>query len=396
MKSVWLVAFLAAALSSGPVLADQVGLNFGGDAYAAGQTASIAEPVAQDAFIAGYSVTLAAPVNGNAHLAGYSVASNAAVKGDVYAAGFTVSIDGTVGGNITAIGNTLLLRPTAPIPGNVRVAGAIVTLESAVQGSLLATAQTLTLNAPVTGDFSFYGETLSFGPAARVDGKLSIQAPKPIEVPASVASADRVSFQQLTSPDYTSEAGKTAETIVKGFWFTVWATAMWWLLLFVVGAACIALAPALVSKLQIVSSTRPFRRVGLGILTFASVVGLVPVTIMTLVGIVLVPFVLIFVVAACSLAYLAGTYFIGLRIAVAVTPIESNGRRMAVLALSLVVAGLLTMVPFLGWFISLVLLAFGFGIMAALIITSWSAADSARLSQTNPGPSLPAGQGSSA
>jgi hypothetical protein len=159
---------------------------------------------------------------------------------------------------------------------------------------------------------------------------------------------------------------------------------MWWLLLFVVGAACIALAPVLVSKLQIISATRPFRRVGLGILTFAAVVGLVPVAVMTLVGILLVPFVLIFVVAACSLAYLAGVYFIGLRIAQAVTPIETNGRRMAVLALSLVIGGLLTMVPFLGWFVSLVLLAFGFGVMAALTITNWSSADSTRLSGAAP------------
>lgn len=384
MKTLSLIAFLAGALGSGPALADQVGLAFGGDTYAAGQTAAISDAVAHDAFLAGYSVTLSAPVNGNAHLAGYSVSSGAAVQGDVYAAGYSVAIDGTVGGDITAIGNTLLLRPTAPIPGNVRVAGAIVNLESAIQGSLLATAQTLTLNAPVTGDFSFYGETLTFGPAARVDGKVSIQAPKEIAVPASVASADRVSFQLLTSPDYASEAGKTAENIVKGFWFTVWAAAMWWLLLFVVGAACIALAPALVTQLQIVSATRPFRRLGLGVLTFASVVGLVPVAVMTLVGVLLVPFVLIFVVAACSLAYLAGVYFIGLRIATAVTPIETNGRRMVVLALSLVVGGLLTMVPFLGWFVTLVLLAFGFGIMAALTMASWSAGDSARLSGAAP------------
>ena len=86
-------------------------------------------------------------------------------------------------------------------------------------------------------------------------------------VPASVAAADRVTFQQITTPDYAGEAGKTAQNIMNGFWFAVWATVLWWLLLFVVGAAFISLAPRLVSDLATLSAVKPFRRLGVGTLT---------------------------------------------------------------------------------------------------------------------------------
>lgn len=378
MKFLPTVLALAALLPSAS-LADQATIAFGGDAYVAGQTATISEPVAHDAFAAGYTVTLSAPVTGSAHMAGYNVNASASIGGDLYAAGFAVAVTGTLARDVTAMGNSIIVNSPAPVPGNARLAGALLTVDSPIAGSLLATAGTLTLNAPVSGDFSFYGESITFGPNARVDGKVDIHAPKEIAVPATVASADRVTFQQITTPDYAGEAGKTAENIFRGFWFALWATVLWWLLLFVVGAVFIAAAPRLVGDLSILSTRHPFRRIGLGALSFAATLGLVLVTVMTIVGIIVLPFVVLYVVVACSLAYLAGVYFVGARIWSAMAPIATNVQRIIVLALSLVIGGLLTMVPFLGWPITLLLLAFGFGVVAARVIAGWSTGDAAQL-----------------
>ena len=379
--------FTLAALLPTASLADQVSLNFGGDTYAAGQTTAISEPVSRDAFAAGYNVSLGAEVTGSVHVAGYNVTVNAPVGRDLYAAGFAVTVTGTVARDITAMGNNVLINSSAALPGNARIAGTSLVLDSAINGSLLATGSTLVLNAPVAGDLSFYGESISFGPNARIDGKVSIQAPKEIAVPVSVAAADRVTFQQITTPDYAGEAGKTAQNIMNGFWFAVWATVLWWLLLFVVGAAFISLAPGLVGDLAALSATKPFRRLGVGTLTFASTLGLVLVTVMTVLGIVLLPIVVLYIFVACSLAYLAGVYFVGARIWQSVRPIESNLQRVFVLAVSLVLGGLVTMVPFLGWPITLLLLAFGFGLIAARAIAKWGRSDAARLG--DPSSSVP-------
>ena len=360
-----------ASLFASPVaasLADEARMSFGGDQYAAGQSVAITGEPVRDAFIAGYDVTLGAAVTGDAHLAGFNVTDSGAVAGSVYAMGYSLSLTGTIGGDLTAAGNAISVAAPQPVGGNVRLAGQSVTLNSPVAGAALVTAQTLTLNGTVGGDLSFFGETLTFGPSAKVAGRVIIQAPKPIAVPETVAPADRVSFLELKVPDYAGEAGKTAQHAVRGFWPEVWGNLVWWLLLIVLGAALIALAPKRVAALEAAGSQRPWRQLGLGVLGFSATLGLVPVTAMTVIGLALLPAVFIVVAIACALAYPGGTYLMGLRISRAFMPADTNARKLAVLAGSVIVAGLLAMVPLLGWLITLVLLVYGFGAIARTML----------------------------
>ncbi|MBN9316731.1 MAG: hypothetical protein J0I99_13400 [Devosia sp.] len=361
-----LVLSVEAQAQDGPPATNQ--MTFGGDHFIAGQSALVDTPVARDVFAAGYDVALRAPVSGDAHLAGFNVSQGADVVGDLYAAGYSVSVTGNVGGDVTAMGNSVSVTSAQPVGGNVRIAGQTVTLSSGIDGAALVTAQTLTLGGAVKGDLNFVGENLNFGPDARVDGTVTIHAPRQIAVPASVASADRVKFEQLVTPDYSAEAGKTAEHVIRGVWPAVWATGIWWLLLFVVGVVFIALLPRLTQALESAARAHPFRRLGLGFVTLAAVIGLVPVLVMTFVGIFLVPFAVLFVVIVWALAYLAGAYLLGAGIARGLVTLETNLRRIVVLALSIVVAGLLGMIPVIGWLLTLVILCFGFGVVASVIL----------------------------
>lgn len=378
---------MAAALLVAPTGAgaQEARLDFGGDQYAAGQNVLLPAPVAGDVFMAGGNVSLGAAVAGDAHLAGFDVDVDAAVSEDLYAFGFSVGVTGGIGRNVTAAGNAVTLRSATPVGGNARLAGQNVTLATPIQGSALISAQTLTLDAAITGDLNFFGESITFGPGARVDGSIAIQAPKEIAVPASVAPADRVKFTRFAPPDYMSEAGRTAaDTVARRLWPAVWLAVSGWLLLLVVGAAFIALMPRSMQRMQVVSERRPFRKLGLGILAFASLLGLVPVFALTLIGILALPFVCIFVVIACLLGYLAGVYFAGLRIATAFVRIDTGLKRVAVLAISLLVAGAIGSIPLLGWLFSLSLLVFGLGVIAALLMVRWSSSDAARLQSAGP------------
>ena len=364
------VAIIGASLATAN--ADESSLTLGGDQFVAGQAVNLASPVEHDAFALGNDVRLSGPVMGDAHLAGFEVQVTAAVTGDVYAAGFSIDATANIGGDFTAAGNAVNVRAGAPVGGNARLAAATVTLDAPVAGAALVTARSLTLNAAVSGDLSFYGDNLTFGPNARVDGELDIRAPNEIAVPASVASADRVKFQLLQQPDYVGEAGKSATTVLGRFWPVFWTVVGWWLFLVVVGAAFIALLPGTVSSMQTASQRHPFRRLGLGFLAFAAVLGLIPALAFTIVGLLLLPFVLVLAVIACSLAYLSGTFFIGLRIAGAFVRTDTNLRRLAVLAVALIAAALVGMIPFVGWLITLGIVVFGFGTATTVSIRRWS------------------------
>lgn len=376
---------VAAALFATPAaIADEASYSFGGDQYAAGQEAAIGAAVTRDAFAAGYNVSITAPVQGDAHLGGFNVSTTAPVTGDVYGAGFSVTLGAPVGADVTAMGNSVTLQPAATVAGNLRAAGQTVTLDGPVAGSALVTAQTLRLNTTVAGDLSFIGEAIVFSPGAKVTGKVSIQAPKEIAVPAEVASADRVSFTKLVDPDYMGEAGRTAQNVVNSFWPAFWAMVGWFALLLVIGAVLIALFPTRLRALEIASAKRPFRTFGIGILAFASTLGLVVVAVLTLIGIVVVPFVFIYVAIACSIAYLTGAYLIALRVGGAFVQVDTNLKRLGILALGLALAAFLGLIPFIGWLITLCITSFGFGALAVVTMVRWSAGDAQRLGGAQP------------
>jgi cytoskeletal protein CcmA (bactofilin family) len=353
------VAALAAAIL--PAFAQEATIELGGDHYAAGQTIRATAPMPRDALMAGYDVTLDQPVGGDAHLAGFSVAVPTTVSGDLYAAGFNVNISGAVDGDITAFGNSVTVQAPAPVGGNVRLGGAAVVLGGPVAGSALVSARSLNLSSVISGDLTFFGETVTFAPGATVAGTVSINAPNPIAVPGNVAPPERVLYQQVQIPDYATEAGRTAEQAVKGVWPAVWGTALWSLFLFIVAAVLIALLPRTAQALKAAADNRPMRLLGVGFLTFAATLGLVPVTAMTLIGIFLLPVVLVLVAVAWSLAYLAGVYLIGLRVARSFVTIDTKGKELGILAISLVAVAVVGMIPVIGWLLTLAVAIAGFG-----------------------------------
>lgn len=351
-----------------PTRAQDDSLALGGDQYSSGQTTRIGDAVTGDAFAAGYDVTLDAPVGGSAHLAGFNVNADERIEQNLYAAGFDISIDGAVAGNVSAAGNSVNLAPTARVGGNARLAGASVTLEAPVAGAVLVASENLTLSSTVSGDLVFYGRTLTFSPGARVLGALDLHAPEPITVPASVASEDRVTYTVLEDADYVGEAGRTAGNVVRGFWPAFWGLAVFWLLLVLGGAFLIAFMPRRLSTMHLMADTKPFRSLGWGALTFAMLLGLVPLAAMTIIGIFALPFVFVFIAVAFGLAYAMGAYLVGTRVAKAFVTVDTNLKRLAVMAGSIVLAVLLGLLPVLGWLITLLFTTFGLGATARTIV----------------------------
>jgi hypothetical protein len=105
---------------------------------------------------------------------------------------------------------------------------------------------------------------------------------------------------------------------------------------------------------------------------------------MTIIGILLLPFVLVFVIVACSLAYLIGAFLIGIRIASAFVAVDTNLNRLGVLAIALIVAAAIGMIPIVGWLTTLGIVLFGFGSAAVVIMVRWTSRDAARLGAAPP------------
>lgn len=353
-----------AALAVAPVaLADEQSFDFGGDRFVAGQTVSSGTGTSGDVFAAGYDVSTGSPVGGNAHLAGFNVSAGADITGSLYAIGYSVTVKAPIGGNVTAFGKDVTLSPAATIGGNVRLGGAAVTLSAPVTGSALISAETLSLDAVVSGDFAFTGRSISFGPNARILGTLRIAAPEAIAVPESVASADRVSFIKVDTPEVTRQTAETAMIATHGVGNWLWAPIGWWVALIVVGLIAIAAAPRFTRSIETVSTDRFWPTLGLGLIALCTLVGLVPVLAITLVGLLLVPFALLFDALIFIGAYIAGAYLATRRLSQGFVKAEGNGARLILLVVAVILAGLVGHVPVLGWFVGPVLTLYGLGIL---------------------------------
>ncbi len=139
-----------------------------------------------------------------------------------------------------------------------------------------------------------------------------------------------------------------------------------------VGAVTLAVAPAWSDRVRRTVEARPGASLLAGVFGLAALFGLVPVAVMTIIGIPLVPLVLAAILLGWMMSYLLGVYAVSLRLAHAFGMGDPAGLmgRVLVLALGLLVAALLNFVPVLGWLINFFLLLTGAGAIVLVMLRS--------------------------
>ncbi|MEP9373654.1 hypothetical protein [Mesorhizobium sp. KR1-2] len=367
-------ALLGAFLMAAPASAD-ARFVFGGDTYVSGTSAKLSEPSPRDALAAGYSVDITGKVEKDAHAAGFDVDVDAPVGEDLYAAGFAVKVSQPVGGDLTASGFDVDVRQGATIGGNARIGGGTITIDAPISGSLLARGRSLTVNAPIAGDARLAAAKLTFGPDAKIGGELTYSAPEPIEIAPGVIAPDKVHFEKL---EPFGEMGFFRQNVrMPHLWPSFLAVFFSFLVtlafLFVAAAILLAVAPLTVESLRERTIRRPFLSMGLGVLGLGMLIGLIPISAMSVIGIPLIPVILLAITVFWVAGYLLGIYALSWRVADALGELPTTmSARLAVLFIGLVIAAALNFIPFFGWLINLLILFMGLGGLVAWILDALS------------------------
>lgn len=377
---------------------------FGGDTYASGKTTTLDQPSPRSAFVSGLSATLDGPVKKDAHLAGGHVTVDAAIAGDLYTAGAWVIIDNTVGGDVSAAGYSVSLNSSAAVGGNARIAASEIDVNAPVSGSLLAAAGEIAINAEISGDVMLTAEDITFGPNARINGTLTYVSPSAIEIPSSVIAPDKVKHKRLTRAalatlarmtiageflqdmdengnfsDAAKSAAKTAAEkealsvannqlrdgdresfggLLAGFLVTLAC-------LLLITALLLASMPERLEKTRKRLVSRPFSSLGYGFVALSALIGAVPVSAMTIIGLPLVPFFMLIVVIAWIMAYITATYALAWRVVLAIKPMSPTLiNRLLATAAGFVLLSLTHYLWFFGWIINLLVVLAGLGAIA--------------------------------
>lgn len=146
----------------------------GADQMISGDRVVIREKANQDLYIAGGTVTVNAPVDGDLIMAGGTLTISDTVTQDILALGGTIVVDGFVGddircaggtvvlsneikGDVIVAGGTIHLEETAIIMGNLISAGGEIIIDGEIKGYIRSTAGTITLNGRAGDDVHIKG-----------------------------------------------------------------------------------------------------------------------------------------------------------------------------------------------------------------------------------------------
>lgn len=351
------------------------GLVIGGDVYTGGSAPSSVS-AQRDAFAYGVSVNLSGQIGKDAHAAGFDVEIDSDVGADLYAVGGSVTVRGNVAEDLSASGFSVRLNEKASVGHNARIVGANISINAPIGGSLLAAGGKVSLNAPVSGDVRLSAGDIEFGPAATIQGKLTYSAENKVNIPASVISSDRIHQVPFKGSDLMRDLRKTMHEDISFFWPSLFGLMMTFLatmgFFLIVSAVCLSFMPSLVERLRRRAVGNPGMAELSGFLGLAFVVGLVPASALTLVGLPLIPIVLLAIFALWLLGYLLGTYAVSTRVWMAFssdTQLDgSMAKKLMVLAAGLVTLAILNFIPVAGWLINLAVMLLGLGSITLLTL----------------------------
>jgi len=352
---------LTLALSAHAQETDQYNDLFANDRYAAGEDITLAEDTAGDLFAAGEEVTLRAPVGGTSHMAGRRVTVAAPIDGNLYAAGYSIDIAADIAGAATLFASEI--EVTAPVAGNMRAFARDVSLTAPLAGGLIVAAADVTLDAPIAGDLLIAAEDIVWGAAAEVAGEVIIYTEHAvaIDVPASVAPPERITFRDATAFD--DDTGVMQEFqqgairgAIMGFVFSVLVVAL-------LATATIALAEPQVAGWRARALSHPLGSLWAGFLAVSTVVGGGVVLALTVIGIPLTLAAILLAGLAAYAGYVMGSYILGVGLWRAIgRPVPEGVLHKAGLAvLGALIAGLIALIPFAGWLFVLALSLGGLG-----------------------------------
>lgn len=351
---------------------DTMEWRFGGDAFKAGRDIAISDEAA-DVFAAGQHVKLSGDASGTAHLAGQNVTVTGQVGENLYAVGQNISVSGTIRGNATMVAQDVTV--TSSVSGNLRAAaGSKVTLQAPVEGSAAIGARNVYIGDAIAGDLALSAEAVEWGEGVSVTGRVLIfgSDPTAIDVPETVAPASRVDRIKNSNWDIQSHDFDASEHQGRSWFqrFSTWLRGI--IIVGLLGAAFAIFAPNFSNGLRNRTLAWPMRAVWFGFLALSTALGSILLLALTGIGLILAPFVLIAAVLLGFAGYVVGCYLIGVwsveRFWSRDWPEDMGGKIAAALFGTFVVA-ILSLIPFLGWIVALLV---AFGGAGAFAIRFWS------------------------
>jgi cytoskeletal protein CcmA (bactofilin family) len=328
------------------------------DYFAYGERVEISGTVNGDVYVAGGQILVDGTVNGDLLAAGGAVTMSGTVSQDARIAGGQIAVNGAIGRNLTVAGGNVevsdpavigrglvaaggRVRVAAPVERDAKVAAGSVTVSNAVKGNLHAATGDLRLTskAAIAGDLTYWS-----------------QADASIDRGANVAGV----ITHKTLPEYRGPKPGALLGALAGF--IVLAKLVSLVSTLVLGLLFLYLLPRYTGSTVSILRTRPWASLGIGFIALAVTPAAAGVLLLTVLG---APLALLLMALYLAALYVARVFVIVWAGSAVFAWTGKQVRPVWALVIGVVIYGILTVVPFFGWVIALLVTMFGLG--AALL-----------------------------
>lgn len=312
-----------------------------GDVYAAGGQILVDGTVNGDLLAAGGAITISGTVSQDARIAGGQIAVNGTIGRSLTVAGGNVDLNDSaaVGRSMVAAGGRV--RVAAPVAADAKIAAGSVTVSNAVKGNLHAATGDLRLTskAGIAGDLTYWSQTdASIDPGARVAGVVTRKA-----MPEHLGPRPGAFLAALAGFFLLAKLVSFVSTLVLGLLF-------------------LYLLPRYTGSTVSTLRTRPWASLGIGFIAFVVTPVAAGILLITVLG---APLALLLMALYLAALYVARVFVIVWAGSAVFAWTGKQVRPVWALVIGLVIYGILTVVPFFGWFIALLVTMLGLG--AALL-----------------------------
>ncbi|MGQ0568057.1 MAG: bactofilin family protein [Armatimonadota bacterium] len=329
------------------------------------------ETIDDDLYVAAGFVTMDGRVRGDVVAAGGTVNVAGQVDGGLLAAGGTLVVSGPVGSSIRAVSGTIELRGT--VGTDAVVAGGAVLVDSAarITRDLTAAGGNLTIGGTVDRNASLAGGRVEIAgtvtgnvlarageivilPSAVIRGNLTYSSEQPIQIASGARIGGRVSQEPYPVRPVPSRAA------MQGFRIAFGVFDFFWML--VIALVLVAFLPQNVQAQADVLRSRPWASLGLGVLLLVAVPVAAVALMLMIIGIPVAVLLLVSHTLALFLSHASAGLALGQRLA----PRQS---RYAAVAIGVAIIALVTHLPYVGWLLRVLAIAFGLG---AVVLSLWA------------------------
>lgn len=335
------------------------------DVYVAGSTVVISGNVSGEVLAVGQDVTLSGSTGGSFLAAAEEIVLSGKVGGTARLMGRTIAVEGEVDGDLMGAGQTVEITSEGSVDRDLLVGAQELNVAGNVGGDIRAGVSTMTIAGTVNGDVEVDVDDLSLEAGAKINGDLIYTSANRADIDPAASVTGRIARRV---PVDASNLGD-AERLVLGLLRSI-AGAL------ILGLVAMWLLPGLLPSTSTAMRSSPLASFLLGIaaLVVIPVVAIFLLVITALIGAGMSVPLLLMVVYAFLL--LASKVIVAFTLGALVLRVRRGGLRAGTarmffaLLIGVVILAVLSLIPYVGGFIDLVVVLFAMG-AAVLAFFQW-------------------------